>query len=209
MKTENAVLPYKKYHIDRNDERLGQFAILAERYNIGSALYPGSFVHVTPSFVFPSVTYIDTDKRAKKFFNDLSVYGFVEKHKTYKDSPEIRFFAEDYRNDNLELNRDYDLLISQYAGFVSQHCKRFLKIGGLLLVNNSHGDASMSYIDSDYEFIGIFTKRGNNWSLSEKDLGLYFIPKKPLNITKEYIEKVGRGVGYTKSPAGYLFKRIS
>ncbi|MFX0037200.1 MAG: hypothetical protein ACFE9I_16330 [Candidatus Hermodarchaeota archaeon] len=40
-----------------------------------------------------------------------------------------------------------------YAGFVSQSCKEYLKVGGILLTNNSHGNASMAYIDDDYQFI--------------------------------------------------------
>ena len=36
-------------------------------------------------------------------------------------------------------DRSVDLLISQYAGIISQPCKRYLKPGGYLLVNNSHG----------------------------------------------------------------------
>ena len=53
-----------------------------------------------------------------------------------------------------EAEKSFDLLISQYAGFVSQHCKKYLKIGGILLVNNSHGDASMAKLDDDYKFVG-------------------------------------------------------
>lgn len=62
----DALQQYKKYHIDQNDERWGLFSILIETYKIQKALYPGSFVHITPSFVIPSVAYIDTDRRAKR-----------------------------------------------------------------------------------------------------------------------------------------------
>ena len=34
------------------------------------ALYPGSYVDLAPSFVWPSVTYVDTDRRAAQFFAD-------------------------------------------------------------------------------------------------------------------------------------------
>ena len=208
MKKVNAGQLYEKQHVDNNDERLGQFLLLAEKYNIQSALYPGCFFHITPSFVFPSVTYIDTDKRAKSFFGDSSMYDYICKHKIYKSNPIVCFHAEDYRNNNLSLGSDFDLLISQYAGFVSQYCKRHLKIGGLLLANNSHGDASMASIDSNYKLIGVINKRGDKYTLSDKDLDSYLIPKKSLEITKEYLESIGRGIGYTKSPTTYLFKRI-
>ena len=209
MKRLNAVQLYKKNHIDTHYEGLGQFLILSEKYKIKKAFYPGSYIHVTPSLVFPSVTYLDTDKRAKAFFSDSSVYDYIAEHKAYKGKPEISFIAEDYRKSSLKIDKEFELLISQYAGFVSQYCKEYLKIGGLLLANNSHGDASMAYVDNDYKFVGVLNKRDDNYSLSEKDLDSYFIPKKPLNITKEYIEKLGRGIGYTKSPTAYLFKRTS
>ncbi len=37
-----------------------------------------------------------------------------------------------------------DLIISQYAGFVGQETKRYLKEGGILLCNDSHGDATLA-----------------------------------------------------------------
>jgi hypothetical protein len=147
MKRKNPLLLYKKYYVDRDDERLDLFVILAERFNIKSALYPGSFVHITPSIVFPKVVYVDADKRAKSFFNDAAVVDFISKRKIYEDKPIICFHHKDYTEDIGEPIDSFDLLISQYAGFVSQHCKRYLKVSGLLLVNNSHGDASMSSID--------------------------------------------------------------
>ena len=136
------------------------------------------------------------------------MYDYISKHKIYKSSPIVCFHADDYRDNNLSLGSDFDLLISQYAGFVSQYCKRHLKIGGLLLANNSHGDASMASIDSNYKLIGVINKRGDKYTLSDKDLDSYFIPKKSLEITKEYLESIGRAIGYTKSPTTYLFKRI-
>jgi len=78
-----------------------------------------------------------------------------------------------------------------------------------LLANNSHGDASMASIDADYKFIGVLNKRQNKYTLSEKNLDSYFIPKMPREITKEYLEKIKRGIGYTKSPTAYLFRRIN
>ena len=140
-------LLYKQNYVDKDFERLDLFMLLRERYGIESALYPGSYVHVTPSFVFPLTVYADTDKRAKKFFDDPWTLAFVEENKRYPQQPVIRFHAEDYNNDLGEKPRSFDLLISQYAGFVSRSCRQYLKAGGLLLVNNSHGDASLTSMD--------------------------------------------------------------
>jgi len=158
--------------------------------------------------VFPLVTYIDTDKRAKKFFEDSSVYDYISKHKLYKANPVVHFHAEDYRESSLKIEGKFDLLISQWVGFISQYCKRYLKIGGLLLANNSHGNASMASIDESYRLVGVLNIRDDKYTLSDKDLDSYFIPKKAVKITREYLESIGRGIGYTKSPTTYLFKRI-
>ena len=209
MKKGKTLSLYKKYHIDRNDERLGMFIILKEKYKINKALYPGSFVHITPSFVFPKVVYVDTNKPAKDFFNDPSIHEFVSNKKFYVEEPVISFHHKDYRKDIGETKESFELLISQYAGFISQFCKKYLKIEGILLANSSHGDASMASIDTDYEFIGVLNKRRNKYSFSEKNLDSYFIPKKPRKITREYLKKIKRGIGYTKSPSAYLFRRIN
>ncbi|WNZ29984.1 MAG: hypothetical protein IAX21_03760 [Candidatus Bathyarchaeota archaeon] len=207
MKKGKALSLYKKHHVDNCDERLGQFLLLTEKFTIKNALYSGSFVHITPSFVIPNVVYVDTNKQAREFFNDISVYEFVSKKKMYDEDSIITFHSKDYRKDIGEPTESFDLLISQYAGFVSQHCKKYLKIGGILLVNNSHGDASMASIDIDYKFVGVMNKRQNKFSFSEKNLESYFIPKKPRKVTREYLEKIKRGIGYTKSPTVYVFKK--
>ena len=105
--------------------------------------------------------------------------------------------------------KSFELLISQYAGFVSQYCKKYLKADGLLVANNSHGDASMAFLDIDYEFIGVFNKRSENkYAMSTKNLNTYFIPKKPRVITQAYLKQIKKGVGYTKYASSYLFRKI-
>lgn len=200
---------YQKHHIDKSDERLGLFVLMAEHFAVQSALYPGSFVHLTPAFVLPVTCFVDTDKRAARFFADPAVLDFVKRQKSYDQDPLIRFHKADYARRIDEDDETFDLLISQYAGFVSQACKRYLKINGLLLVNNSHGDASMASIDSDYQLVAVVNRRGERFSLSQKDLGAHFVPKKDIEITRQYLEQIQRGVGYTKSAFSYVFQRVA
>ena len=65
---------YQKYFQGRQFERLDLFQIIADEFNIQRALYAGSFVHVTPSFVFPDVVYVDNDKQAKQFFGKPEIF---------------------------------------------------------------------------------------------------------------------------------------
>jgi hypothetical protein len=48
--------------------------------------------------------------------------------KRYEEPPNIAFLAQDYAKE-LSIGTDYDVLLSQYAGFVSEKCKNiFVKV---------------------------------------------------------------------------------
>lgn len=201
---------YNKYHLDRDYESLGLFIALAEKYQISNVMYPGCFVHITPSFIFPRVVYVDNYRNTDKFYNDPEVQKYVNKRKTYKQNAEVVFYKSDYNKKIPEKEKSFDLLISQYAGFISQPCKKYLKRGGIFVTNNSHGDASMAHLDKDFEFVGVYNRKTDKkFTISDKNLKSYFIPKKKgINISKAYLEKIQRGIGYTKTPSGYIFKKI-
>ncbi len=198
---------YTKYHIDRDYEMVELFENLASRFDIRNALYPGSFVHVTPSLVFPRVVYVDSTKKAPAFFKDPGVLVFIKERKTYPGDPELLFYPQDYTKPFPEPEASFDLLISLYAGFVSQAGKPYLRSGGILLANSSHGDVSMASIDPDYEFIGVINRRGNRYLFSEKNLDAYFVPKRDVQVTRDLLTRTGRGLGYTKSASFYLFRK--
>jgi SAM-dependent methyltransferase len=197
---------YKQHYVDKDFDRLELFVLLRERYSINRILYPGSFVHITPSFVFPLAVYADTDRRTKHFFADPWTGEFIEKNKRYDEKAIVRFHPQDYTNDLPEEPESFDLLVSQWAGFVSQACKRYLRKGGLLLVNNSHGDASLASIDNDYRFIAAVMRRNGKYRLVENDLEHFFVPKSDVEVTREYLLKIQRGIGYTRPAWAYLFE---
>ncbi|MEZ5217710.1 MAG: hypothetical protein R2715_14270 [Ilumatobacteraceae bacterium] len=58
------------------------FAAVAGFVEASRVLYPGSFVDVTASFVFPAVTYVDVDRRTAKFFADR------EGHRDHRGQPD-------------------------------------------------------------------------------------------------------------------------
>ncbi len=199
---------YKKNHLNKEDERLGLFQRLNDEYSIKKALYPGSYAHITPIFVFPEVIFNDVYTKLQKFFDSDEIFKYINIRKLYSGEPYYSYICEDY-NKKLDIEENYfDLLISQYAGFISRACRLYLKVGGILVVNNSHGDASMASISNDYKFIAVINKRGKKFSLSTRNLEQYFIPKKNIEITEEFLEKHMREVGYTKTATDYIFKRI-
>jgi len=203
-----AIEDYKKYYLDRDYEQVDLWRLLRDEFRISDAIYPGSYIQVSPSFIFPNVVYIDSNKNAIKFFKSDALRGMVNARKEYPEDPTIVFHGIDYRNLIDGYRSKFDLLISQYAGFISDVCKSYLRTGGYLLVNNSHGDAGMASIDRDYKFIASVHRSKGKYRLSTASLEDYFIPKKDVRVTKALLLERGKGVGYTKTAPLYLFQKI-
>ena len=191
-------------------DRLRLFAAVAGRVRASRVLYPGSFVDVAASFVFPAVTYVDSDRRAARFFDDVEGVGeLVSANQASAGTRVVEFIAGDYRNDLGLTDESFDLLVSLYAGFISEYCTRYLRVGGHLLVNPSHGDAAMATIDHRYRLAAVIKSRGTNgYRIDDQELDTYLVPKNPQQVTVERLHELGRGIGYTKSPFAYLFERV-
>jgi len=191
-------------------DRQRLFSAVGDALEATSVLYPGSYVDIAPSFVFPAVTYVDVDDRARRFFADTSgVLELIQAHRSDDVVPDVQFVYGDY-SQALDLGvQSFGLLVSLYAGFVSEHCTDYLRVGGTLLVNPSHGDAAMASIDERYELAGVVKSGSGGYRVDHSDLGRYLIPKTPQEITVDRLHELGRGIGYTKSPFAYLFTRVS
>lgn len=207
MKPQTAKLWSKQDQHEGDRWRL--FAAVAEAVDADKVLYPGCYVDVAPSFVFGSVTYLDVDKRTPGFFDDVEGVAEIVGAHNGPENPDITFVHGDYTS-TLALPHDhFDLLISLYAGFISEHCTRYLRVGGTLLVNPSHGDAAMASIDPRYKLVGVVISKSGRYRVDAKNLDDYLVPKKPQEITIETLHESRRGIGYTKSPFAYLFARVS
>lgn len=201
---------YNHYYIDRKFERLNLFRQLHERYGGESVLYPGSFVHVTPSFVYPTAVYVDNHKEAAAFFANPANYAFIEKRKHYKGETTIRFHGIDFQTGIDEPDESFDLLVSLFTGFVTRHCKRYLKRGGLLLVNDSQGDASLASIDPDFQLIAVGSQTDGKYTLTDAYLDTYFVARADGTIlTPEWVDKHLRGFKFRRMADVYLFRRVS
>lgn len=53
-----------------------------------------------------------------------------------------------------------------YAGFISEPCTRYLRVGGDLLVTPSHGDGAMATFDPRYELSGVVVSRDGDYRVS-------------------------------------------
>ena len=199
---------YKKNHSDKEYTSIGLFREIRKKFNLARILYPGCYVHITPSLIFPDVTYVDSFRNTQKFYQSSQIKEFIEKNKEYQEKTNLTFYHQDYCKDLPEDLKSFDVIISQYGGFVGMAVKKYLKKGGILVCNDSHGDASMASIDADYELIAVYNRRTDEkFSISSKNLEECMVPKKKVEITKEFIEKTGKGIPYTKSPSGYIFRK--
>lgn len=87
---------YKKYFIDTGNERIDLFKLILKEFAINKALYPGCFVHITPSFIFNEVVYVDVDKRCKHFFSNEHTFEYITNNKKYNGIPLVRFYENNF-----------------------------------------------------------------------------------------------------------------
>lgn len=191
-------------------DRRGLFDAVADTVEANDVLYPGSYVDLTPSFVWPSVTYVDVDRRANQFFGDADgIDELLREHGVDSSAQTTRFLHADYADQLDVADESVDLLISLYAGFISEHCTRYLRPGGHLLVNPSHGDTAMASLDTRYELCGAVVSNGDTYEVRTGDLDAYLVPKRDIEVTVELLHETGRAIAYTKSAFAYLFRRTS
>lgn len=198
---------YQQHYIDKSDERRNLFQVISNSFQPDSGLYPGSFVHVTPSFYIPKMTYIDSDRRIDKFFTDKTVRQYVNIEKVYLEDTVISWMQEDY-SQQLPISEDtFDILFSFYAGFISQYCKKYLKNNGILVCNNSHGDDSIAFTDKDYSLIAVIKKNGDNFSITDADLDKYFKKKDGSKIDTDKVLRRMIGEKFTTTGYAYIFRK--
>ena len=82
-------------------------------------------------------------------------------------------------------------------------------MGGILVANNSHGDASMARLDPDYELVAVYRRRAERFTFSFDELETYMIPKSGEEPTLETLEESMRGPAFTRPVTGYVFKRTA
>jgi len=196
----NIIEEYEKY-IAKIGDRKTLYRLVANRFDVKMALYPGSHIDISASLVIPNVTYIDNYKGTIQFFKHLiEVRNYINMNKEYPEECTIEFFGLDY-NENIKLDK-VDMIISQFAGFVGQATKKHLKKGGILLCNDSHGDATLAYLDDDYEFIGVV--ESNNTIITD-ELEKYFKFANERQIDRNKVLTKMKGPRYKTHPSNYIF----
>ena len=203
MVTNKMIEEYKEY-ANKIGNRTDLYKAVVMKHDIHTAIYPGSHIDIAPSFIIPEVTYIDNFKGAIKFFKHMDlIEEYIEKNKKYPDIHKINFLGQDY---TLPLDIEpVDLIISQYAGFVGQATKHYLKMNGILLCNDSHGDATLARFDESFEFIGIIDEKNR---IQRNELERYFILPKQKTVDLQAVKETMKGPKYTLPAENYVFRKI-
>lgn len=188
-------------------DRSEMFVAVADRWPIRRGLYPGSYVDLAPSVAVPDMTYVDSDTRAARYFADEQrVLAELAGRTTYEGTPVCRFVAADYAGLLPSAPGGYDLLVSLFAGPVWDRCRGYLRPGGLLLANTSHGDASLAALDPGLRLVAAVHYRDERYRLATGDLAGYLVPKQPSAADAAAIRQRGRGIAYTRSAFAYVFQ---
>lgn len=188
-------------------DRSGLFATLAAAWAPAKALYPGCYLDISPSTAIPSVTYVDTDRRAARYFANHEFAAAELRDRTRPGvEPDVNFLPADYTTALGLAEAHFDLLISLYAGPLWDHCQRYLKPRGLFLANTSHGDASLAALDPRLELVAAVHHRGEHYRFDTDALDSYLTPKTPAAAEPDAIRRKGRGIAYTRTAFAYLFR---
>ncbi|MGE3411459.1 MAG: hypothetical protein AB7L91_04470 [Dehalococcoidia bacterium] len=188
-------------------DRSGLFGAVSAVWRPKRALYPGSYLDLSPSTAIPSVTYVDTDRRAARYFADEAAVAAELAGRTLPGAgTEVTFLHLDYTEPLPLPDAGFDLLISLFAGPVWDHCGRHLAAEGLLLANASHGDASLAALDPALRLVAAVLQEGEEYRLDTEDLGSYLIPRKAAAADAAAIRREGRGIAYTRTAFAYVFR---
>jgi hypothetical protein len=207
MKNDSKIGLYRKHYGDVEFERTGLFEFVRENYACGEVLYPGCFIHITPSFYFPHVVYVDKDPIAADFFADqVDILQFINRNKRYKRSAYIQFFACDYLQEMPFAKGQFDILMALYAGGIAHACKKYLKTGGILVTNNFHKDAESAAFDDEYQLISVVHRKKKTYAPVYKDSKYLLDAFKKASVTK-YIKQTSQGIEYTEPDDYFIFRK--
>jgi len=160
---------YNRFYSAMNFDRAGLFALIKGKYSSDTVLYPGCSVHITPSFYFQHVVYVDMSETAKEYFqNTKNITDIINNNKKYRQSAYIQFIHSDYMKELPIRENNYDLLLAIYAGGITRSCKKYIKPGGIIVSNNHLSDAKEALADSSLTLEALIRRKGKKYQIEEK-----------------------------------------
>ena len=165
---------------------LGVFRAIRDLIGVQRVVYPGSYVHLTPSLVFPRVCYLDSVKGFGAAMQSDNLGHWLDAHKEYAEPAEITAIETAYNRIPSTLIAVFGLMISLNAGAISQECKPLLFPGAYLLANDGHYDAARAHADADYTLVAALSANGA-YETGEEALRGYFVSKQGQPLTREML----------------------
>jgi hypothetical protein len=199
---------YNRFYSALNFDRAGLFELIKDEYGCGTVLYPGCSIHITPSFYFQHVVYVDISETVKEFFQDnQNILSIINSNKKYKQSAYIQFIHSDYTKELPVRENNYDLLLAIYAGGITKCCKKYIKPGGIIISNNHHNDAQEALRDSSVRLEALIRRKGKKYQIEngtgEKMLKTLQEHSMPLKNMKNS----SSGMEYVDNEYYFVFKK--
>jgi len=197
---------YEQYVVAHGLEREDLFRVLAARFAPETVLYPGCFLHVTPSFWFQHVVYVDRHELPARFFaSEAAVREFVDARRHYRPPAYVRFVPADYVAAPLPVaEASFDLVLALFAPDVARACARYLRPGGLLVSNDHMGDAAQAVRHPELRLVSVVDEHRGTFAIRDDNLDGYLVPK-PAGALKG--RQIGGRPTYVRSASAYVFRR--
>jgi hypothetical protein len=134
--------------------------------------------------------------------------SIVNSNKKYKQSAYIQFIHSDYTEKLPVRENNYDLLLSIYAGGITESCKKYIKPGGIIVSNNHRNDAQQALKDSSIRLEALIRRKGKKYNI-ENDTG-----EKMLKALQEHsvptknMKNSSSGLKYVDNEYYFVFRKI-
>ncbi len=192
---------YNQFYKSIEFERKGLFELIKKEFNSKSVLYPGCSIHVTPSFYFNHVVYVDKSQLSKDFFeNSKQVLQLIDGNKVYTESSFWQFQSNDFRNIKNLRDNSVDLLLSVFSGEMIKYCERYVKPKGLILTTSLFSDNESIKNRSDYKLIGLIRCSNEKYKID------YSLQIKKIKESK--LRRKSSGFKYIDNEEYYIYQKI-
>jgi hypothetical protein len=150
-------------------ERQGLFRLLQRQFNPREVVYLGSSIHVTPSFFFPHVRYVDNGAQSCAFFADVNaVQAFIAQHKQYRRAPYLQYVRVDYSSRMPGSFERGDLVLALYAPGALHVAANYLQRHGLLVYLPLPSDRDVA-LPAVLVQVGAIVAKGDSYRYEEGD----------------------------------------
>lgn len=200
---------YNSFYTALDFERAGLFKLIKDEYGCSTVLYPGCSIHITPSFYFQHVVYVDISETARKFFRDnQNILSIINSNKKYKQSAYIQYIHSDYTMELPVKENNYDLLLSIYAGGVTESCRKYIKTGGIILSNNHQNDALQALNDSYVRLEALIRRKGKKYHIENCTDEKMLKALQGHSMTSKSMRNSGSGMEYVDNEHYFVFRKI-